>query len=314
MSSTVGDVSAPRSRARRVGGLAAGLLVLLFLAAAVIGGWDSIESYDWQLEAPFLAVAVTAAVASLALNGLGYVLLVERVGGRPVPRRRLLSIWSQSVLARYVPGNVMMVAARVVLGREAGVSGRASLAASVYEQVLTLGVGAVGAVALLAGGGDPGDPWLWAVAFVPAGLVLLHPRVFERVSTAVFRRIGRAPLDYFLSMRQVVLFAGLYAAATGLMAVAAWATVRSLAGPEAGGVLLVGSAFLLSYVVSMIAFVFPSGIGVREGVLALVLARNLPGGVAVAAATATRLVLTFVEIAFTAAVVAYDRRRRDRLR
>lgn len=310
VTSTVGDPPVPRSRARRIGGLVAGLLVLAFLAAALVGGWESVEGYDWQVAPGVLAVAVASAAASLAVTGLAYVLVVERLVGRRLARGSLLSAWSRSMLARYVPGNVMMVATRVVLGRELGVPGRISLAASVYEQILMLALGATGSLGLLVAVGDLDQgAWLWIVALVPLGLVGLHPRIFERVSTVALERIGREPLKDFLSIREVAALTCLYAAATALLAVAVWATVRAFAGTDAGGVLLVGSGFLLSWVVSMLAFVFPSGLGVREGILALVLAVNLPTGVAIAAAAATRLVLTLVEIAFTGAVAALGRRR-----
>jgi TatA/E family protein of Tat protein translocase len=82
--------------------------------------------------------------------------------------------------------------------------------------------------------------------------------------------------------------------------------------PEIGGALYVASGFLLSFVISMLAFVFPSGLGVREGIFALALAHHLPGSVAIAAAAVARLVPTLVEIAFAAAIVALDRERRRR--
>jgi hypothetical protein len=312
VTSAAGDVPAPPSRTRRIGGLVAGLLVIGFLTVAVIGGWGKVSAYGWRFEPGFFALALAFAGASLLGTGLGYVAILERLSGRRLPRWRLLSVWTRSLLARYVPGNVMMVAGRVVLGREAGVPGKVSLAASVYEQAYILGVSAVAAVGLLLAIGNLGHgPWVWLVAAVPFGLVLLHPRVFAPLSSKLLRRVGRVPLESFLSMREIAVFAAVYAVAYALLALAVWASVRAFAGPEAGGPLLVGGGFLLSFVVSMLAFIFPSGLGVREGIFALVLARNLPGEVAIAAAAASRLVLTFVEVLFAGAVGAIDRRRRS---
>ena len=61
-----------------------------------------------------------------------------------------------------------------------------------------------------------------------------------------------------------------------LLGTGVWLLVRSAAGPEAGGPAYVGLAFLLSFAISMLAFVFPSGLGVREGAFALALAQNVP--------------------------------------
>jgi hypothetical protein len=306
-----GDAPARPTRLRRIGGLVAGLLVAGFLAAALIDGWGRVTGYDWHFDAGFLALAVAGVTAALLVAGLGYVLILENLAARRLPRGRVLSIWSRSLLARYIPGNVMMVAGRVVLGREAGVAGRVSLAASVYEQAFALGFSAIASVGFLIHVGDLGQgPWLWLVAGVPLGLALLHPRLFEPLSRAALTRLKREPLTVFLSARQVVAFAAVYALAYTCLAIGVWASVRAFAGPEVGGPLYVGSGFLLSFVLSMLAFVFPSGLGVRDGFFALVLARDVPGGVAIALAGVARLVMTLVELAFAGIVVALERRHR----
>ena len=63
----------------------------------------------------------------------------------------------------------------------------------------------------------------------------------------------------------------------------------------------------------MAAFIFPSGIGVREAVLAAALASRLPGGVALAWAVLLRLWQTVIELLFVGGTVVVDqwRRRRD---
>jgi uncharacterized membrane protein YbhN (UPF0104 family) len=222
-----------------------------------------------------------------------------------------MSVWSQAMLARYVPGNVMMVAGRVVLGREAGVAPRISLAATVYEQVFLVGLAAVASVGLLLYVGDLGQgPWLWLVAAVPFGLVVLHPRMFDPMSNAVFRRFHREPMEAFLSLRGVGQLAGVFAIAQIFLGVGVWAIVCALVGAKGGSPLVVGAGFMLSFVVSMLVFVVPSGLGVRDAIFALVLARHLPGGVAIAAAVAVRLVMTLTEVAFVAVVSALERRSR----
>lgn len=310
-----GHVPAPRTRIRRIGGWLAGLLVLAFLGAALIDGWSRVTSYDWRFDAWYLLLGVLGVTAALAAAAFAYALLVERLAGRRLPRWPLVSIWGRSLLGRYVPGSVLMFAGRVVLGREAGVPGRVSLAATVYEIVFCVGVSAIASAGFLLEVGDLGQgPWLWVVAVVPLTIVLLHPRVFAPASNALLRRLGRQPLEAFLSGPQVVLFAVLYSVVYGVLALAVWGSVRAFAGPDVGGAFYVAAGFLLSFVISMLAFVFPSGLGVREGIFALALARHLPGSVAIAAAAVARLVPTLVEIVFAGAIVALDRRRRRRSR
>lgn len=297
-----------RSRRRRLAGLAAGLLVAAFLVLGVIDGWSRVSAYSWQFDALALVGAVVLVFAYLLVTGLGYVLILERLAGRRLERRRLFDVWTRSLLGRYVPGNVLMVAGRVVLGREAGVSGRVSLAASVYEQAFILGVSGITALGFLLGVGDLGEGWwVWAVCVIPLGLVVLHPRVFGPLSGAALRRVRREPLEVFLSGRQVAGFVAWFGVANALLGLGVWALVHAFAGSQAGGPLLVGSGFLLSFVVSMLAFVFPSGLGVREGIFALTLSQDLPGGVAIAVAAGVRLGLTAIELLFVGTVLLVER-------
>jgi glycosyltransferase 2 family protein len=299
---------APKSPRRRAAGYAAGILILAFLVFGVARSWDDVTSYDWQVTPLPLVGGVLLLAAFYVGSGLGYVVILEQLAARRLERRRLLGVWARSLLGRYVPGNVLMVAGRVVLGREAGVAGRVSLAASVYEQVLALAAGAVGGVLYFAFYGADGHGSLaWLVAFVPLGLVLLHPKVFRPAANWALAKARREPLAVFLSGRQVTLLFLLYAALALVLALGVGLVVHGLVAGAAGSVLSVGLGFLLAFVISMLAFVFPSGLGAREAVFAVVLARDLPDGVALSVAAGSRLVLTAVELVFVAAVAAIAR-------
>jgi hypothetical protein len=295
---------------RRALGLAAGLLILAFLALGVAKGWDTVTQYDWRFRPVEAGAGFAALVAMYLMSALGYVLILEQLAGRRVPRRRFVAVWGRSILGRYVPGNVLMVASRLVLGSEAGIARRVSFAASVYEQALSLGAVAVGGVVLIAAyGARTVGPASWLVAVVPLGLVVLHPRLFEPLSRKLLERVGRAPLEVLLSGRRLAALLAWYTVVAVLLALGVGLVVRS-AAPGAGPLVYVGLSFLASFVISMLAFVFPSGLGVREGAFALALSRDLPGGVAIAASTGIRLVLTLAELLFVAVAVLLDRRGR----
>jgi glycosyltransferase 2 family protein len=295
---------------RRALGLAAGLLILVFLGVGVARSWDVVSRYEWRFEPLTATVGFTALLALYVMGAFGYVLILEQLAGLRLPRVRFVAVWARSILGRYVPGNVLMLASRLVLGREAGVGRKVSLAASVYEQALSLGTSAIGGVLLVVayGSGSVGAA-AWLVALVPLGLIGLHPRFFGPLTTWLLVRLKREPLEVLLTDWQLVALLAWYGVMALLQGLGVAMIVRS-AVPGAGPLAYVGLSFLASFVVSMLAFVFPSGLGVREGVFALALSRYLPGGVAIAAATGVRLVLTLAELLFVAAAVLVDRRRR----
>ncbi len=297
-----------RARLRRIGGLFAGLLIVGFLVVNIAGGWSQVTEYDWSLDPGLLVAGVTVLFGFYLVAGLGYVGVVERLGVQPLDRLELLAVWAKSLLGRYVPGNVLMVTGRVVLGREAGVPARVTLAATVYEQTIVLATAAIASLVFLAGyQGPSGAPWVALAAGTVAGLALLHPRIFRPLTTWLLRKAGREPLQEFLSERQLAGLFGYYLVANALLGTGVWLLVRSSAGAEAGDLGYVGLAYLLSFVISMVAFIFPSGLGIREAGFAVALGRNLPEDVAFAVSVGVRLVITVVELAFVGAVVAAAR-------
>nr|WP_217914259.1 lysylphosphatidylglycerol synthase domain-containing protein [Miltoncostaea marina] len=286
--------------------------MLGFLGWALVDGWSSVSAYDWDVQPGLLAAGVATLLVFYLAGGLGWAAIVRLLHGPDPPAAVHMSIWGRSLLGRYVPGSVLMVLGRVVLSADRGVPRRTSLAATVYEQVLSLGVAAAGALMFVAAAGEDAagtDGRVWLLLLLPVGLAALHPRVFGPVSAWALRKARREPLPRLLGGRALAALVGAYAAIAVLLGLGVWLLVRSAAGPGAGDPLFVGSAFLLSFAVSMVAVIFPSGLGIREGAFALALAQNVPGGVAVALSVGVRLVLTLVELAFIAAVAVAGRRR-----
>jgi uncharacterized membrane protein YbhN (UPF0104 family) len=298
------------STARRVGGVLAGVLVAAFLVWGVAGGWSEAAGYDWQLDWPGLALSVAVLALFNLAWAVGYVALLEVLDKRRLPRARFASVWARSLLGRYVPGNVLMFAGRAVLGREAGVPVRVSLGASVYEQVAMLAAAAIGTIAfVLVWRGDDLPTLYWGALLVPLLLVLLDPAVFGRVSDRVLKRLGH-PLLFPLGRPQVALVLAWFSLTMALLAAGMGLGVRAVAGSDAGSVAFIGLGFLLAWVVSMLAFFFPSGLGVREALFAAVLARHVPAAAAVSLAAASRLLFTAVELVVVGVLVAAGRRER----
>ena len=286
------------------------VLVVAALAVALARGWDTVARYDWQLRPGWIALGVVLVAAAYLNNGLVYGHSVTWLSRAHPPPLVALSIWSRSLLARYVPGSVMMVVTRAVLSHDHGVPRRASLAATAYEQALALGISAIGGAVYLAAYGNPGEgALLWLLAIVPVVLVVLHPVPFRRLSTWALAKLRRPPIETIFTGRQVgALLAG-YVVGTVPLVLGVGALTHGALGSQAGGVFEVGLAFLLAFVISFMTFVLPSGIGVRDGILALALARHVPGEVALAVSVGLRFALTAIELVFVGVVVWVARAR-----
>lgn len=295
----------------RWGGLVAGLVIIALLAWTVVDAWDVVTSFDWQPSAGWLVLSVVLALASLTLSALAYEAILGGLHRPAPPVLATVSAWARSLLGRYVPGNVLMVVGRAVMAEAHGVPKRVTVAATTYEQVIALVAASLLAVVALLeiGSGSAVGPAAWLVLAVPLSAALLHPRVFGPLSSWALRRVRREPLGVLLPFGRVVLMIGWYLVTSALLGFAVWAFMRGIGGPDVGDPVGVASGFLLAFVVSMLVFIVPSGLGVRDAILALVLARQVPGGVAVALSVSSRLFLIPVELVFVALAAAAGRRR-----
>ena len=280
--------------------------IVYFLAAYLVRSWSTVKDYHWTLRPGWLAASGAVFLAFYVLQALAWWLLLRGFAlHSPFPVA--MSTWGKSILARYVPGNVFMFVGRAWMSHGQGLPVDKVSAAMVYEQALGV-CSALVTVAILFPfwETDRGATGLSLLA-IPLFIALLHPRVFRPLSSWALRRLHREPLDVTLGFGAVIAMLWYYVAAWLVAGTGAWLLARATTGLGVGSLPLVTVAYALSFVVGMAAFIFPSGIGIREAVLTASLSRRLPGGVALAWALLLRLWVTAIELLFVGLAVLAER-------
>lgn len=302
-----------RRRLVRLAQVALVAATLYFLAAYLVRSWSSVKDYDWTLRPGWLALSAAALLLFYFIQTVFWWMLLRGFGMHS-PFPVAAATWAKSILARYIPGNVFMYLSRAWLSHAQGLPVDRVSAAMVYEQALGV-CSALLTMAILFPFWEyrPGATALSLIA-IPVLIALLHPRVFAPVSAWALRVLRRPPLDVTLGFRAVLVVLGCFVVSWFVAGAGAWFLARAVTGLAVDALPLVIVANALAYVVGMAAFVFPSGIGIREAVLTASLAKQLPGGVALAWALLLRVWVTVIELAYVGLVVAAEallRRRRD---
>jgi len=99
-----------------------------------------------------------------------------------------------------------------------------------------------------------------------------------------------------LTYRQVLGFVGLYVGLWVLFGLAFFLFARRLTPLGWIRYLPVTGVYALAWVIGMVSVFAPAGIGVREGVLSILLAQYLPEPTAIVAALLSRLWITLAEL------------------
>ncbi|OLF18346.1 lysylphosphatidylglycerol synthase domain-containing protein [Actinophytocola xanthii] len=285
-SSAPEPVPAPPRPSRR-----ADLLAVAFVVLAVgLAGWalrgqlsdvvGSLGRIDWwrmplALAAVVLGLLATAEVWKHCLAALG-----SRISSSAARQ-----IFFPAQVGKYLPGSIWPFLAQMRFAREHGVpGGLALLAGSVFLVVHAVTSVLVGALLLIS---QPNlvSKFGWAGVCIPLALVLLHPRVVNLLARKLAGRSGVEPpvlrWKHLVAPLAWMLPAWLgYGAAGYLLADPFTDSVLTLA-------LVSTASFALGWIVGLVVFIAPAGVGAREAVLVLALTPLL----GVAAATTVSLVL-----------------------
>ena len=275
-------------------------IVFYFLARTIHEDWSSITDYPWTFELPWLLLSIILFTITYIGHGICWLLLL-RLFKQKVPVLPAIYVWFKSLIARYVPGNVLMVVGRMVMIKPYGVPRRISLTTIAYEHAL-LGVSATIVLSIaLPFWSDLRElsDWVWLVLLVPPlAVVLMHPAILGRLGNFAFRMMGREPIEEFLPLKSVLGMVLIYCLLWVASGSALFALARAVTDQISLSALPITIASVpLAWLVSVLFFIFPSGLGVREGIYAYTLRFAFNSeGVASAFSILARFWQTIIEI------------------
>jgi glycosyltransferase 2 family protein len=288
------------------------VVVFGFLVLTVIDQWSEIQSEGVHFHILWLIPALIILILYYVFAAFGWDLILRSLGYR-IGFGRAQVAWGQPLLARYVPGSILYVLGRVLLSERAGVPRRITVASIVYEQAISATSAVVVAAYFIIKHPDlQGDPIRWAVLIlIPLAIVILHPKVFGKLSNKALSAFGREPLPVVMSLRDVLALIIYYSLIWLVVAFGIYSVARSVTYIPYSDILLVGSAQAIGYFAALVTLVAPAGLGVRDAAFAWAVKAALPGrsfAVGSLISIAVRGVMTVAELIYVALVTAMGRR------
>jgi glycosyltransferase 2 family protein len=281
------------------------LLALGFLALLLRSQWSELRAYQWQLSPGWAVLALLGLELTWLLELDTWRVILGSLGGE-LRFRQAAPVWFLSNIIRYIPGNVWQFLGMAELAASEGVPRLATLTSIVLHQAISTAAGLVMA-AIYFGIAGQGEwfvrlrPFLYAV---PLGLLLLQPRLLERVLNWVMGKLGRPSLQVTLTWAQVWVLLLRYLIVWLGMGLSFVALVRALSPVTGDQVLYLVAAWAAAYVIGYLSLLTPSGLGVREGVIVLLLVAVMPEALAVVVAIVARLWMVVGELIGAAGAIA----------
>ena len=272
--------------------------VLAAVAYTVIGSWKDIRDYLFDLAWQSVLLAFAAAFAGMAANIMAWRSIVTQLDS-PVTITTAARITLLGNLAKYLPGSVWSYVAQMELGKRAGIPrARAFIASLIAVGLSTTASLILGALAIPAlAASDEGKPFVpIVIALIPIALTCAHPKILTRLVELFLKIVRKPPLGHAITWRTVNTATAWSAIAYVCFGVHLWLLANAAATPGVEGLFRSIGAFALAMTCGMLVIIVPSGIGVRDAVIATALTPYVGFGTAAGIAVVSRLIFTLADL------------------
>ena len=229
--------------------------------------------------------------------------LVLRLLGQTRPPLACMRVFVVAQLGKYLPGNVWHYVGRVYLSQRLEVGARDAVVGLYVETLLTVAGPLIVVLLTLAGRSDFPLRGRLPIAgsLLALTLMMLHPGVL-RYLLILLRQHELAERTTYRPA-EVYRLLPLYVGGWGMIGAAFYLLVAAFGGPGPGWALPVIGAWSAAFILGLVTPIAPGGLGVREGLLYLLLTPLTGAPVAVLASLASRAWFILAEVTSVLVVV-----------
>lgn len=290
--------------------------VIFFLTKYFYDNWDAFTSLKLEPDIGILIGAfVLYFVYKLTLASLWH--YITRLDNASISYGNAVTAYLYSILGKYIPGKVFMLAARIPAYEREKVPVRKVTVCFLLENVCTLlGAAFLFLISLLFFPNEVLKDYAWAVViFIIVFFVCINPKIINFFLRLLGRIMKKDDMEIpfgYLKMLSVVL---LFILNWLIVGVGFYLLARSVYPVGFSQLLYTAGVYGLSAIIGIICIFAPSGLGVREGIMVLGLSLIMPEEYAVIIGIVSRLWATVAELLLIFAAFIVNRfrdRRRKR--
>ncbi len=281
-------------------------IVIIAVIAVVWKNISEISRYNFELDYG----CFIAGSALIVINYIFCFLIWHRLTitlGLHVPMIKAARGWFLSYLGKYVPGKITLLLVRMDAYR--GFSKSKVAVATIIEYIVAITASCL--VLLISLSFSPASipEYVRWIAGVGATLMLfaLYPPFLRKLINRGFKLLKKTPLIEVPTFRNILLFIGAYIIAFLLSGFALFLIFNSLSPVSFKYYLSITGIYSIAGLIGLAAFFAPSGIGIREGVLFLILPAFIPMPTVIVGVIAIRLITTAVELFLVAVFVIAEK-------
>lgn len=288
--------------------IAFGVLVVVFLAWYFWKNWDEFSDKIMNVNIGiFIFSMLFYFVYKITLASLWH--YITKINDCSIKYEKAVTSYLYSILGKYIPGKVFMLAARLTYYKEEDAPLAKVTVCFFIENVCTLlGAAMLFIVSLFFFPNELLNDYKWlTVLLIVAFFVCIHPKIinfFLRIIGKLFKKNLEIPMKYSQMLKVVLMFIGNWL----IVGFGFFILTKSIY-PEVGWneMLYCAGIWGVSAIMGILAIFAPSGLGVREGIIVAGLMLIMPESDAMVISVVSRLWQTIPELVLVALAFIYSR-------
>jgi hypothetical protein len=293
--SAIVKVSRMLSHAGKIG---VALVLAWYVWKTVIANWRQVSAYDWNFDPVLMTLSVLMFAGCYVYLAWVWGRVLHSVGCE-VSFRAAWDIYFIGNLGRYVPGKIWSIAGTAVMAERRGICPVTAGTASVFAQAYSITSSFVFfcVFLILRQFELSGVRFEWiAFGLVAFAIVFMVPSNMERAVNLILSLLGRETVSLGLTAGKAARIVWWYFLSWLMFGAAFWLFVAAVTGNRTFNPFFLAGAYAVAYVLGFFAFFVPGGLGVREGLLSVLLKTVMPQGVSLLIAFLLRLLVTIIEM------------------
>ncbi len=288
-----------------------GVLVVVFLAWYFWKNWDEFSEKIMSVNIGIFIISMLFYFAyKITLASLWH--YITKINGCSIKYEKAVTSYLYSILGKYIPGKVFMLAARLTYYKEEEAPLSKVTVCFFIENVCTLlGAAMLFIVSLFFFPNELLENYKWlTLLLIAAFFVCIHPKIINfvlRLIGKIFKKNLEIPMKYSQMLKVVLLFIGnwlivgfgFFILTKSIYPAAEWSQMLYCAG-----------IWGVSAIMGILAIFAPSGLGVREGIIVAGLMLIMPQSDAMVISVVSRLWQTIPELLLVTMAFVYSRIRR----
>ncbi len=271
-------------------------IIFYFLITNLVSNWQKIPFAELRFEPIHLVISFCFLFVYFLMLTLGWKNILKELGGI-IQFSKAFWIISTSQIAKYVPGGIWYTLGRVYLCREEKVRSEIVFLSVILETCILMLTNLVIFLISLIFIKDAAvlHPVL-SLIFIAVLLVALYPPLFNWLVNLALRMLKRPSIrleiEYLHMLKLSIYFFGVWLA----QIVGFYFLINSIFTVGFAHLFHLASAYTLAWITGFIVLFAPGGLGVREGMMTLLLSSILPTPLAIAMSFVARVWITLFEV------------------